>query len=94
MATRVCGPSDRRAAADLPLLPVEALTRTLGELLPLTVDRRVERFGLEHQRAEVIVAGAVARESILTALEVEEIAVTVRGLREGLLAEHLDARGD
>jgi exopolyphosphatase/guanosine-5'-triphosphate,3'-diphosphate pyrophosphatase len=94
MATRVCGPSECGAAGDLPLLPVEALKHTLGELLPLTVDRRVERFGLERQRAEVIVAGAVALESILTTLEVEEIAVTVRGLREGLLAEHLEAGGN
>jgi exopolyphosphatase/guanosine-5'-triphosphate,3'-diphosphate pyrophosphatase len=88
-------PSD---ADGLPRLSMTALQNMIDALQSLTVEEILARFPIERPRAEVILAGALALEGLLAWLELDEIAVTPAGLREGLLAEHLgrlttDTRG-
>ncbi|MBN1476079.1 hypothetical protein JXA47_04945 [Candidatus Sumerlaeota bacterium] len=70
-------------------LSLTALEHLLGEMLPLSIDSRAELFGLERQRAEVVIAGGKVLAGLLRALGKREIQISRAGNREGLLSEHL-----
>jgi len=56
-----------------------------------TADRRREIVGLQPQRAEVILAGACIVRTVLAKLHCDELTVSDRGLRHGLLVERFGA---
>lgn len=60
--------------------------RTLCEL-PLAQRRRLP--GLAPERADIIIGGAAILETLLQQLDLPEIRISDRGLREGLLIDHL-----
>jgi exopolyphosphatase / guanosine-5'-triphosphate,3'-diphosphate pyrophosphatase len=56
-----------------------------------TADERREIVGLQPKRAEVILAGACLVRTVLDRLHCDELTVSDRGLRHGLLAERFSA---
>jgi exopolyphosphatase/guanosine-5'-triphosphate,3'-diphosphate pyrophosphatase len=76
--------SARVQGATLTRREVEA---TVGRLAALPVADRRRVAGLQPRRADVVVAGGLVLEGVLTALGLEQLVVSDRGLRWGLLAE-------
>jgi exopolyphosphatase/guanosine-5'-triphosphate,3'-diphosphate pyrophosphatase len=58
-----------------------------------TADQRRQIVGLQPKRAEVILAGACVVRTVLTMLGCEELTVSDRGLRHGLILERFGADG-
>jgi exopolyphosphatase/guanosine-5'-triphosphate,3'-diphosphate pyrophosphatase len=56
-----------------------------------TADERREIVGLQPKRAEVILAGACIVRTVLDKLHCDELTVSDRGLRHGLLVERFSA---
>jgi exopolyphosphatase/guanosine-5'-triphosphate,3'-diphosphate pyrophosphatase len=56
-----------------------------------TADRRREIVGLQPRRAEVILAGACIVRTVLDKLHCDELTVSDRGLRHGLIVERFSA---
>jgi exopolyphosphatase/guanosine-5'-triphosphate,3'-diphosphate pyrophosphatase len=56
-----------------------------------TAEQRREIVGLQPQRAEVILAGALIVRTVLDKLQCDELTVSDRGLRHGLLVERFGA---
>jgi len=56
---------------------------------PMTTDSIVRHYGIDHERAEIIVPGAVALLSLMKYLKVGELRPSSRGVRDGLLADFL-----
>jgi exopolyphosphatase/guanosine-5'-triphosphate,3'-diphosphate pyrophosphatase len=71
------------------VLTVTEIDRQIEDLRTRTADERRAIRGLQPGRAEVILAGAVIVRTIVTSLGHDEFTVCDRGLRHGLLAEHL-----
>lgn len=69
------------------------LRRSLKKMIPILCDSSLEERrkipGLNHDRADIIVAGAVIIETIMNEFELEELHVSQRGLRDGLLIDYL-----
>lgn len=65
---------------------VGALAERLGRL---DVAARARLPGLPRARAEVIVGGALVLDEVMGCLDLDEIVVSERGLRYGVLAEAL-----
>ncbi|HEY3298337.1 MAG TPA: hypothetical protein VGK34_06740 [Armatimonadota bacterium] len=69
--------------------------RDIGNVMNLlvlhTVEERRRIVGLEPERADTILGGAVILDRILALCEIEEIIVSIRGLRHGLLNEMLSS---
>ena len=57
-----------------------------------TADERREIVGLQPKRAEVILAGACIVRTVLDTLHCDELTVSDRGLRHGLLVEQIQCR--
>ncbi|MGD0818912.1 MAG: Ppx/GppA family phosphatase, partial [Methanomassiliicoccales archaeon] len=60
--------------------------------LPLEERRRVP--GINPERADIIIGGGAILETLMDEFGVEEVTVSERGLRDGLLAEYLAQGGD
>ena len=71
------------------VLTVAAIDRHIEALRTRAADERRAIKGLQPGRAEVILAGAIIVRTIVTSLGHNELTVCDRGLRHGLLAEHL-----
>jgi exopolyphosphatase/guanosine-5'-triphosphate,3'-diphosphate pyrophosphatase len=67
------------------------IDRQIGVYRALKADGRREIVGLQPKRAEVILAGACIVRTVLDKLDCEELTVSDRGLRHGLLAERFAA---
>jgi len=64
--------------------------RSVIELLsPLTLEQRRKVPGINPERADIIIAGAVILETFMKELSLDEIAITGRGLQDGLLVDYL-----
>jgi len=61
---------------------VDALERLRG-----TTAKQRRKLGVEEHRADIIYAGAAILEGVMRKLRVEEVEVTGRGLRDGLMAD-------
>lgn len=72
-------------AADGPIATARQLGVAVEQLARLDGERRRRRF--DANRADIIVAGAVILEAIVQHLKVPQVAVTDRGLRDGLIAD-------
>jgi exopolyphosphatase / guanosine-5'-triphosphate,3'-diphosphate pyrophosphatase len=73
-------------------LTAEAIATCLRRLAALPLAERQQLPGLEPRRADVIVAGAVLCSELLSHLGTQELLVSDRGVRWGLISELLDAR--
>jgi exopolyphosphatase / guanosine-5'-triphosphate,3'-diphosphate pyrophosphatase len=65
--------------------------RQIGLYRTRTADQRREIVGLQPKRAEVILAGACIVRTVLDKLRCDELTVSDRGLRHGLLVERFSA---
>jgi exopolyphosphatase/guanosine-5'-triphosphate,3'-diphosphate pyrophosphatase len=65
-------------------LPADRLETILGELAGRTMKRRAQTSGLNPDRADSVIGGSVVLLEIMTALGVDRIVVSSRGVREGL----------
>ena len=74
-------------------LPVAALTQLLARLSTLTVAQRCELPGLDMRRADVIYAGGVILEEVALQAGVDEVIISDRGVRWGVLEELADSLG-
>jgi len=72
-------------------LTYKDLRQTIDILITRTVEERRKIVGLESERADTIIAGAVILDRILALFEQEKLTVSVKGLRYGLLYEMLSA---
>ena len=71
----------------LTLRNLKEIARELCDL-PLKERRKVE--GLNPSRADIIVSGAAVLETFMDELELDEIRLSERGLRDGLVIDYLD----
>jgi exopolyphosphatase/guanosine-5'-triphosphate,3'-diphosphate pyrophosphatase len=71
------------------VLRYEHLEQVIDLLLSLSLEERRKIPGINSHRADIIVAGAAILDTILDELEIPEILITGRGLRDGLLEDHL-----
>ncbi len=81
---------------DLPL--TNGVTFTRGELAQLvddfigsTVDERLAMDGMDEQRVDIIVAGALLLEGIVDLFDVSTMTISTYALREGVLYDRLSA---
>ena len=58
-----------------------------------TIDERVKRFGLEPNRADIILAGALILEGVVDVFELKSLMFSDYALREGLLLDTLRREG-
>jgi len=71
-------------------LTAVALEKQIARLRPSTQAQRENMAGLDPKRADVILAGAVILHTIVTRMGVQEVLVSDRGIRWGLLFEKAD----
>jgi len=64
------------------------LDENINLLRTLPLKERQELPGLSSDRADIILPGALVLRSVMERLQVEEVTVSVNGLREGLFFEH------
>ena len=69
-------------------LPRTAVASTLSQFAALPLSERRALPGLESKRADVIIAGALILDQLLTYFAADQFLLSVRGLRYGLLAEY------
>jgi exopolyphosphatase/guanosine-5'-triphosphate,3'-diphosphate pyrophosphatase len=62
----------------------------LDRLSGLSIAQRKTLIGLDPDRADIILAGAIILEQILSILRAEQLLVSIRGLRHGVLYELLE----
>jgi exopolyphosphatase/guanosine-5'-triphosphate,3'-diphosphate pyrophosphatase len=83
LARKVSG--QESASASLPVT-AEQVARVLEALRPMTSKQR-KKLGVDEQRADIVYAGTAICEGVLRKLRVDELLVTSRGLRDGLMAD-------
>lgn len=83
----------RRSLKKDDVLTREQLRAAVQLLCSLTLDERRRVPGLNPERADIIIAGAAILETFMQELDLPEIAVSDRGLRDGLPIDFL-SRGD
>jgi exopolyphosphatase / guanosine-5'-triphosphate,3'-diphosphate pyrophosphatase len=72
-----------------PTLTYRDLKKVIELLCPLTLEQRRKVPGINPDRADIIVAGAAILDTIMKELDFSEIAITSRGLQDGLLVDYL-----
>ncbi len=70
-------------------LSLKHLKETARLLCGLTLSERREVPGINPERADIIIAGAAVIETLMEAFGLEELHISERGLRDGLLADYL-----
>ncbi|AKB30683.1 Exopolyphosphatase [Methanosarcina siciliae T4/M] len=70
-------------------LEYEDLKKIVRAMCALPLEERRKFPGINVQRADIILAGAAIIETFMEELELPEIAVSKRGLREGLLVDYI-----
>lgn len=70
-------------------LRLKDLKTVVGELCRMTLDERLCMPGMNPKRADIITAGAVILETLMTDIGVEGIRISDRELRDGLLVDYL-----
>ena len=63
------------------------LDQVVARLLPLTPEQRRALPGLNERRAEIIVHGALILQSTMASLQIPELVICERALREGLIVD-------
>jgi len=75
------------------LLTYEELTRGIRMLCGMTLEERRRVDGINPLRADIIVAGAAILDCLMQELQITEIRVSDRGLRDGMLFDYLARHG-
>jgi exopolyphosphatase/guanosine-5'-triphosphate,3'-diphosphate pyrophosphatase len=70
-------------------LSLAEIRELLGQLCALALEERRRLPGLQPKRADVLPAGAMILEAAMVALKAQEVRVSDRGLRWGLLSERM-----
>ena len=70
-------------------LSYEDLKTIVRDMCALPLEERRKFPGINSQRADIIIAGAAIIETLMEELNLEEIRISKRGLREGLLVDYL-----
>jgi exopolyphosphatase/guanosine-5'-triphosphate,3'-diphosphate pyrophosphatase len=68
------------------------LRQVVKVLCDLPLDKRRRLPGINPERADIIVGGAAVLDTLMQELQVSEITVSERGLRDGLLMDYLSRR--
>jgi exopolyphosphatase/guanosine-5'-triphosphate,3'-diphosphate pyrophosphatase len=79
----------KRAFAKGDVLTRDHLRETINLLCSLPLEKRREVPGINPERADIIIAGAAILETLMQELDLAEIGVSERGLREGLPIDYL-----
>ena len=66
----------------------QSVERSIRQLTDLPLVERRKAPGLNSDRADIILPGAMVIQSIMDRLEAEQLTISVNGLREGLFFEH------
>jgi exopolyphosphatase/guanosine-5'-triphosphate,3'-diphosphate pyrophosphatase len=91
IATRM---THKRSLVKGDVITREQLRMVIDLLCSLPLDRRREVPGINPDRADIIVSGAAILETLLQELNIPEIAISERGLREGLPIDYLSRSDD
>ena len=70
-------------------LSLTQLRALIDMLSPLTLEERRKVPGMNPDRADIIIPGAIILESFMEKLDLEEIRISSRGLQDGLFADYL-----
>jgi exopolyphosphatase/guanosine-5'-triphosphate,3'-diphosphate pyrophosphatase len=70
----------------------DQLKRVLELLCGLPLEKRRRVAGINPERADIIIGGAAVLDTLMQELQVSEIAISERGLRDGLLMDYLSRR--
>ena len=70
------------------------LKEVISILCSLTLAERKEVHGINADRADIIIGGAVILETLMEEFALKELMVTNRGLRHGLLIDYLQRQGE
>lgn len=74
---------------------VDELDEVIGELIGArTARERAKLPGMDPKRADIIVAGALILEQVAAALGIDEVTISTFALREGVLLDTAQHRGD
>lgn len=71
-------------------LPRAEVSRLFGELAQVPVTERRRRRGMEHDRADVLVGGALVLDTVMDVLGFEELTVSESDILDGIVAELLE----
>jgi exopolyphosphatase / guanosine-5'-triphosphate,3'-diphosphate pyrophosphatase len=71
------------------MISYKDLKKVIDMLCPLTIEQRKKIPGINPERADIIVHGAIILEVFMKELGLSEIAITSRGLQDGLLVDYL-----
>ncbi|MFA6331385.1 MAG: Ppx/GppA phosphatase family protein [Methanoregula sp.] len=82
-------PGKTPSGASGPALSYKDLKKVIEILCPLTLAQRRKVPGMNPERADIIIAGAAILETFMKELDLGEIAITGRGLQDGLLVDYL-----
>jgi exopolyphosphatase/guanosine-5'-triphosphate,3'-diphosphate pyrophosphatase len=72
-----------------PVLSAKDLRKVIGLLSSLPLDQRRKVPGMNPERADIIIAGAVILDTFMKELGLDSIRTTGRGLQDGLLVDYL-----
>jgi len=86
-AVNIAGMSRPDATVHGAIITKDTVVGLLVRMASMTLGERRRLEGLEPERADVIVAGAIVLDRLLDSFHADEFVVSVRGLRFGLIAE-------
>ncbi len=79
----------RSGSSSEEILLASQLRQVIEMLCSLPIDDRRRVPGINPERADIIIGGAAIIETIMQELKIEELRVSKRGLRDGLLVDYL-----
>jgi len=83
----MCG--SETSAAGKPILRSESLRHVVGQLLESRSEERAHMRGLDNQRKDQVLAGALLAQELCDRLEIKQIELCRGALREGILIDYL-----
>lgn len=86
--------SPQETATPAGMLSYRDLKKTIEMLCSLPLEERRKVPGINPERADIIIAGAIILETFMKELGIEQLTVTNRGLQDGLLADYLSRMED
>jgi exopolyphosphatase/guanosine-5'-triphosphate,3'-diphosphate pyrophosphatase len=75
------------------VLSREQLRKVVKMICALPLDRRRKIKGMNPERADIIIGGAAILETVMDELDLDEVQISDRGLKDGLLVDYLGRRG-
>ena len=70
----------------------EQINDLMGQIKPMTHAQIAESFGIEYERAQIILAGAMILSRLMKRFGVETLRLILTGVSDGLLADYLSNR--